>query len=175
MKKEDINWHIDVTPEEDALFRDDIEEIKDAPKKSKISFKNIFLGVVGIHCLVAGGIAVSSAEAFQPNNKPNLEKPVADLPKPYQGVVEQTAATPSPTPEVVATPQPTPIVATTPNPLPQQKPQLKPALTKEYTIKKGDTLYSIARKYKLNVERLIQINKIKNPQQIQIGQKIKFM
>lgn len=41
-----------------------------------------------------------------------------------------------------------------------------------YTIKSGDTLYLIAQKFGVTVDRLIQINNITNPSNIQIGQKI---
>ena len=46
---------------------------------------------------------------------------------------------------------------------------------KEYTIKQGDTITTIAKKYKLSTERLIKINNIKDVNKIQVGQKLKFM
>lgn len=41
-----------------------------------------------------------------------------------------------------------------------------------HIVKKGDTLYGIAIKYKTTVDKLIKINNIKNPNIISIGQKI---
>ncbi len=43
-----------------------------------------------------------------------------------------------------------------------------------YKIKKGDTLYSIARKHKIPLRRLCSINNIKNPAQIKAGMRIKL-
>jgi len=42
-----------------------------------------------------------------------------------------------------------------------------------YTVKKGDTLSEIAQKYKTTVSELAKINKIKNPNLIFVGQKLK--
>lgn len=49
----------------------------------------------------------------------------------------------------------------------------KKGLNKSYTVKKGDTLYSIARKYEISVSDLKKINKLKN-NTISIGQRLKF-
>ena len=45
---------------------------------------------------------------------------------------------------------------------------------KEYTVKKGDTLSAIAKKYKTTVQVLVDLNGIPNPDIIEIGQKIKY-
>lgn len=44
----------------------------------------------------------------------------------------------------------------------------------KYTVKKGDTLSSIAQKHKTTVADLVRINKIKNPDLINIGQVLKL-
>lgn len=44
---------------------------------------------------------------------------------------------------------------------------------KYYTVKKGDTLIKIAKKYKTTVAQLVKLNNIENPNIIQIGQKIR--
>lgn len=53
-----------------------------------------------------------------------------------------------------------------------------PTLTKSqeivYVVKKGDTLSGIAKKYNTSVSKLIELNKIKNPNLIIVGQKIKL-
>ena len=42
-----------------------------------------------------------------------------------------------------------------------------------YTVKKGDTLTSIAKKYKTTVKQLVAWNNIKNPNLIRVGQKLR--
>lgn len=62
------------------------------------------------------------------------------------------------------------------------KTEKKPAKTEEkkkttyttYTVEKGDTLWGISQKYKTTVDKLVEINKIKNPDLIYAGQKIKI-
>lgn len=56
------------------------------------------------------------------------------------------------------------------------KPAVKPVSNTGgfYTVKTGDTLSAIAKKYKTTVAELVKINNIKNPDIIQVGQKIKL-
>lgn len=51
----------------------------------------------------------------------------------------------------------------------------KAPTAKTYTVKKGDTLSAIAKKYKTTVEKLAKANNIKNPNIINIGQVIKIV
>ena len=44
----------------------------------------------------------------------------------------------------------------------------------KYTVKPNDTIYSISKKYKLNVKKLIELNKIKDSSKIVAGQTLKF-
>ena len=46
--------------------------------------------------------------------------------------------------------------------------------TVTYTVKRGDTLSGIARRYKTTVAKLVKNNGIKNPNIIYAGQKIKI-
>lgn len=48
-------------------------------------------------------------------------------------------------------------------------------VTKSYTVKAGDTIFSISKKYKLNVANLLKINNIKDPNKISVGQTLKFV
>lgn len=60
-------------------------------------------------------------------------------------------------------------------PAPQQQPANKPATTtaKYYTVKQGDTLYAIAKKYHTTVDKLCKLNKIKETTILQIGRKLR--
>ena len=55
---------------------------------------------------------------------------------------------------------------------PKSEPAPKPSFT-TYTVRKGDTLWEIAQKYKTTVNELVRLNKIKNPNLIYPGQKLK--
>lgn len=50
----------------------------------------------------------------------------------------------------------------------------KPAPVRTYTVKRGDTLYSIARKYNTTVTKIAQTNNIKNVNVIRVGQVLKI-
>ena len=43
-----------------------------------------------------------------------------------------------------------------------------------YTVVKGDTLWQIAKRYGITLQKLLELNTIKNPNVIQIGQKIRI-
>lgn len=45
-----------------------------------------------------------------------------------------------------------------------------PATTTRYTVRPGDTLYSIARRYNTTVQRLASVNNLSNPNLIRVGQ-----
>jgi len=182
--KQEPTYHIDVTPEEDSLFRD--------KPKSKIekfvpnTFKKVFCVVLGAHILIGAVIVMSSTSAKAAASKPsvNFKESVAEMPVNKELVEVPTSAA---TPEVVATPTPVPtpklaeVKPVEPKPVDPKpvvkevKPPSSDKFIKEYTIKQGDTITSIAKKYKLNVERLIKINNVKDVNKIQVGQKLKFM
>ena len=66
------------------------------------------------------------------------------------------------------------------NPAPDKKkepvvPDVSSKVNEEiYIVKKGDTLWKIAKKYKTTVNRIVKKNGIKNPNLIHIGQRIKL-
>lgn len=148
-----------------------------------LSMKSAVVVVVSLHAVALFGIiyfsSIKSSQAesdkkFLTENK-------------YAGV----EATPTPTP--LPTPDPSPIDQIPPKqawPNEKVKPELKtwpntkkaiPVVqsnsfyTKEYVVKRGDTFNSIVRKYKLNADKLKQLNNIKNENTIQVGQKLKLM
>ena len=43
-----------------------------------------------------------------------------------------------------------------------------------YTVQRGDTLYAISKKFKTNLQDLVQLNGIKNPSLISVGQQLKL-
>jgi LysM repeat protein len=154
-------------------------ENEETPKP--ISMKSALVVVVSLHAVALFGIiyfsSIKSSQAESDKKFLTEDK--------YAGV----EATPTPLP----TPDPSPIDQIPPKqawPTENVKQELKtwpntkkaiPVVqsnshyTKEYVVKRGDTFNSIVRKYKLNADKLKQINKIKNENTIQVGQKLKLM
>jgi len=156
-------------------------ENEETPKS--LSMKSAVIVVVSLHAVALFGlIYFSSVKSSQAEN----DKKFLTEDK-YAGV----ESTPTPTP--VPTPVPVPM-----DKMPEKeswpttgvKPELKTwpntkkaipvkqsnsQYTKEYVVKKGDTFSGIVRKYKLNPDKLKQLNKIKNENTIQVGQKLKLM
>lgn len=56
--------------------------------------------------------------------------------------------------------------------IPAETPAKCPANSFEYTIKSGDTLYNLAKRYDTSVEEILAINPNLNPYNLQVGQKI---
>ena len=160
-----------------------------------LSFKGAVGVVAGLHVLAGIGIFYASLPKSYAEDKKFLNTTEIQ----YAGVDNPTpASTPIPTPTPASTPIPTPTplktkvmpdgkVATYPPP-PTPTPSPTPERTKEvlvkkvdskytqtYTIKKGDTINAIAKKYHLNTKRLLQINHITNPSKIKEGQVLKFL
>lgn len=90
-------------------------------------------------------------------------------------------ATPEVTPTVVPTPTPfpvLPIVTPTPPPPALQIPTPTPALSgasnssngNTYVVQPGDTLYSIAVRFGVSLDALIEANGIQDPNDLQAGQ-----
>ena len=56
----------------------------------------------------------------------------------------------------------------------QSQPATKPASSAKYhTVKQGDTLYAIAKKYHTTVDKICKLNKIKETTILQIGRKLR--
>ncbi|GMK43494.1 2',3'-cyclic-nucleotide 2'-phosphodiesterase [Paenibacillus glycanilyticus] len=77
-------------------------------------------------------------------------------------------------PKPPAKPDPKPPVKPEPPAKPEPKPDPKPEAPADivYTVKKGDTLWEIARKYGTTWQQLAKYNKLKNPNRIYVGQKL---
>lgn len=148
----------------------DIEEPEEQQYKP-MSFKSSFWLVFAIHLF--GGIGLLSltggTKTANAEDKKFLESKEAQ----YVGV--EATPTPAPVKE-----EPPPKHSPKDDwPTKGKKPVVvagnKSTLTKEYVVKSGDTLYGICRKYKLNFEKLKEINNIKDPTKIVVGQKLKFL
>jgi LysM repeat protein len=151
-------YHIDVTPEEDLLFRDAKTQKVKSPKNTM--FGGVFWTVVGVHAVALGALATTSFATSSTKDEPTESSKQTTNAEPAQ------AATPAPTPA------PTLKAAVKPTPAPTQL--NKSSLTKTYTVKQGDTINSIAKRYKLRTERLLKLNNIKDSNKIVVGQTLKF-
>lgn len=164
-------YHIDVTPEEDALFRDLHQE---KTKEKKTSFTKVFTTVFGVHLLIVFGVLFTtySVKAFEIKKQINAAEnrsvlgssdPNGVLPKDFEPAEQnKLSESPKTISEQTNTPNNTPIVK-------QSK------YTQTYQVKPGDTITKIAKKFKLSIKRLLEINEIKDPNKITPGQILKFM
>jgi LysM repeat protein len=66
------------------------------------------------------------------------------------------------------------LVAPQPKQASAPAPRSLPSLNMEHQVEKGQTLVAIARKYNTSVEAITQLNAIKNPRKIKIGQRLKI-
>ncbi len=89
-------------------------------------------------------------------------------------VVKTRTVAPTPAPQPVkvaprpiAPPAPTPVVAPAANPQVNETAQ-------QYTIRSGDTLYSVSRRYGVSTAQLIEWNQISNPNNIPVGTQLKL-
>jgi LysM repeat protein len=135
-------------------------------KDESISFKQALWVVLGLHMVVALGVFFAGTKKTQAAEDKNFLKSKEAV---YVGVPDP-AATPSssfPTSHtrVVSYPKsPSRPIKSIPK---------KQAQT--YTIIKGDNLYRVSRKFKINFEKLKELNNIKDPDKIYIGQTLKLM
>ena len=163
--KEQPTYHIDTTQEEDNLFKDLPSETKKSAPLKQGGFAKIFYTVFGIHLIGAGLVSLST---FSAN---------ADTTKETNKALEVAAPIAESSPTPAPTPVPAPVVVDKPAtkaPVQQTNKPVKKDIAKSYVVKKGDTIHSIAKKYKLSSARLIQINNIKDTNKIIVGQVLKF-
>ena len=85
---------------------------------------------------------------------------------------------PSPPVEIPApaaeAPKPPVVVEKTPEIAPKAPPPAAPATAKTHTIEKGDTLYSLSRKYGVSVAAISKANNITDATKIQLGAQLKI-
>ena len=163
-----MKHHIDVTPEEDMLFRESIEQAKTKERTSTMNIK-IFGAVVAIHLVGAAALMAFSppAKKDEPPKEmqPCLVAPPAPIPKP------------SPTPAPIPKPSPTPAPIPKPSPTPVTKAGVvnSGGIVTVYTVKQGDTFTKIVKRFKLSPKKLIELNQLKDTNKLTVGQTLKFV
>ncbi len=187
--KTEQQYHIDVTPEEDNMFRTKLMKKKTTDKT--ISNFNVILGVV----LIAHLIGAAAVFGITPilNSKENSSNPAQTNNSTLCSTTENKTTTndsSSTKPAVTNVMKDIKPVQTTNAPKVSNAPSTKHPiqndysnktesvstnnLIREYTVKPGDTIYGISKRYKLVSQRLMDLNQIKNPNQLKVGQKLKF-
>ncbi len=119
----------------------------------------VVLVVVALHVLVIGGIFIfegcSRAKTPGAQLADNETQPGATTPTPAPAPVADNNLTPAPAPA----PAPAPVA---PAPVP----------AKTYVVKKGDSLYKIAKAEKVTVEQIAKANNLSKTSKLQIDQKL---
>jgi LysM repeat protein len=154
-----MKHHIDVTPEEDMLFRESVEQAKTKERTSTMNIK-IFGAVVAIHLLGAAALM-----AFSPPAK--KEEPPKEM---------QPCLVAPPSAKTTPVPSPTPSPAPKPSPTPAPKPvTVNNNIVTSYTVKQGDTFTKIVKRFKLSPKKLIELNQLKDTNKLTVGQTLKFV
>jgi len=149
-------YHIDVTPEEDELFRDKPTRKGVLISRGlKFTNKSIIVFVVVVHF-----VGALTLLAFTPKKQQDIVK-VESTQEPISEIAPISVPAPSP---VLPVQQFTSVSGKTPI----------STQTVTYTVKSGDTFYSIVKKYKLNSDSLIKLNNIQDPSKLRVGQVLKF-
>ena len=191
-------YHIDVTPEEELLFSDQPTPTENAKQSNPFSMGVISV-VVGLHALVLMTMIASATKATATPYVQDAPKPTQQ--QEHTQPTQVPTPSPTPTPQQVTSPTQDPKTIT-PNqkeewPLNNKQTQIvarpnptnppkkienstkqttpKPTILKEYKVKNGDTIYSIAKKFKLKTERLMKLNNIQDASKIKAGQILKFI
>ena len=88
------------------------------------------------------------------------------------GAAEEAGLTPVPTAQPTTVPLPTPKPRPTARPSPTREPKSTPAPLREYVVQPGDTLYSLARRFGVDLHALAEFNRIADPRKIYVGQRL---
>lgn len=145
-------------------------------EEPNIKLSNAILVVLLLHIVAVGGIwAFTSLKArkessFLPPAVPASTSPAVT----ERGPAEAVAALASSSPATIPQPSAHHDLPARKTPDPAVKP--KPFNVKDsgtiYTVTKGDTPVSIARKLKVNDDDLLKLNKIDDPKKLKIGQRL---
>lgn len=161
-------YHIDVSPEEDALFQDKLPQNNKNKKVEYSLFKNwVFWSVLAIHLGIFSIFAMASPKKETAQQEPPTTQEPTPTPAPTNAVPMDNKPEP---PKESKKP-----VSEVKKVTSQVKPEVKNQMTKEYVIKPGDTIFGVAKRYKLNYDRLIKMNNIQDPNKVVVGQKLRFL
>lgn len=163
--------------EEEEEYQEDISprtgcRIDRTKEKGPITMKTAIAIVVGLHLVALGGIWLSGSKSHAAEIKKSDQEFLKTQPV-YVGVDEVK------TPEVKKEKAPlSPNALTKPEaPKPEVKKESSPTnwpLSKEkiHTLAKGETLYSLGKKYKKSVAIIEKANRIKDATKLSVGQKL---
>jgi LysM repeat protein len=115
-----------------------------------------------------GAVASPSGGAAAESTSPG---PAGSQPAGSPSTAPSPGTSPGPTPE------PSPVATPAPTAKPTAKPTPKPteaAASREYRVKSGDTLSSIAARFRVTVEALVTLNDIADPRYIRTGQVLRI-
>ena len=88
------------------------------------------------------------------------------------GATEEAGLTPAPTAQPTATLLPRPKPPAQPRPTREPKPT--PAPLREYVVQPGDTLYSLARRFGVDLQAFATYNQLADPRKIYVGQRLRI-
>ncbi len=109
-----------------------------------------------------------------PAPEPTVPMPPAPVPTPTVPAPEPPTPAPAPEPTAPApAAEPTTPAPTTPAPAPTP-PSPAPVEAFDYTVRAGDTLSAIARRFDTTVARIVELNDIADPNRIRVGQQLRI-
>jgi LysM repeat protein len=132
-------------------------------------YKKLGMILCGISIVVLSACAQKAPKEEVPAPMPEVSAPLdsTDTMAAAPAAVENTEV---PAPVVDVTPATAPVMD---EPASVSGSTKGGAGVKYYTVKKGDTVYSIAKKYGTNVKNLMKWNGLKSAKALQVGKKIK--
>ena len=147
------------------------------------------LGICAALCVAAMGIGLMvvsvvgtsgalSVSSMTPT-PPVIVQTAAPTGFPTEPAATIPAATsvPPPTPSPAATDIPTPPPAATDIPTPPPAPEATAVAEPgyiEYTVQKGDILYTLAQRFGVTIEDILAVNSIPNPESLRVGEVIRI-
>jgi LysM repeat protein len=136
------------------------------------------LGIAGMFCVLALGVGVVVGRLFSTGALPTGGAATASVTQAMTQAPAQTTIATAPAATTAPAPTQLPAASTeapTAVPAAPTAPQATAQVSYiEYTVQKGDILYTLAQKYGVTVEEILAINDIPNPQSLSVGQVIRI-